>query len=320
MEVRTKVGSNLLICSTNLDEDYAANTLIQTRKALLEPASSINGTTGSFFYTLDATARGNKANLTTGSGAVPYVQYGEDTGMANAIAGKPKYDIQFNREYDRLASGATFNSSNVFLSGASQDGAAYGYVDYTFYLKAEAEADDQAIVMTECDLKYNGGELNQSGTAGVNIDRAWRVAVFAGTVTGDTGLVSTDVAANASGQKGLLRLANAEYFDSEKAVNSTTTKDTVVNNATTTNGVVIASGLTATSTSYYKVTVRLWLEGEDDTCNTKTYAQLTNDWSLDLAFELVESGVIDTKAVDNLSNNGFTVDTRNTKTGNDYDT
>ena len=32
--------------------------------------------------------------------------------------------------------------------------------------------------------------------------------------------------------------------------------------------------------------IRVWLEGEDKSCNSATYAQLTNAWSLDLDFQL----------------------------------
>ena len=32
--------------------------------------------------------------------------------------------------------------------------------------------------------------------------------------------------------------------------------------------------------------VRVWLEGEDTSCNNETYVRLTNEWSLDLKFEL----------------------------------
>ncbi|MBO4572633.1 MAG: hypothetical protein J5762_02560 [Clostridia bacterium] len=44
---------------------------------------------------------------------------------------------------------------------------------------------------------------------------------------------------------------------------------------------VVAAG----ATRYFKVVVRLWLEGEDTTCNNDTFATLTKSWSLDLAVE-----------------------------------
>ena len=65
MEVKTKVGSNLLICSTNLEADYKSDTLRQSRQALLEPVSTINGVDDTFFYTVDAAADGKKIHGTT---------------------------------------------------------------------------------------------------------------------------------------------------------------------------------------------------------------------------------------------------------------
>ena len=44
--------------------------------------------------------------------------------------------------------------------------------------------------------------------------------------------------------------------------------------------------IAAGATEYNKVTVRLWLEGEDTTCTNETYAQLTNAYSLALTFHL----------------------------------
>lgn len=43
---------------------------------------------------------------------------------------------------------------------------------------------------------------------------------------------------------------------------------------------------TGASNHYYKVVIRLWLEGEDVTCTSDTFATLTNQWKLDLGFKL----------------------------------
>lgn len=47
-----------------------------------------------------------------------------------------------------------------------------------------------------------------------------------------------------------------------------------------------ATGINAGVTSYTRIVVRLWLEGEDVSCTSTTYAQLTNNWKLDLEFKL----------------------------------
>ena len=73
MELKTKVGANLLICSDNVEANYASATLSEGRMGLLEPVSSINGTTGSFWYTVNANARGQK------EGNATVTQYNENT-------------------------------------------------------------------------------------------------------------------------------------------------------------------------------------------------------------------------------------------------
>lgn len=52
---------------------------------------------------------------------------------------------------------------------------------------------------------------------------------------------------------------------------------------------VIAS-VTRASTEYFKVTIRLWLEGEDTTCTNTTFAALTSNYTLDIGFTLGNSG------------------------------
>jgi hypothetical protein len=326
MEVRTKVSSNLLICSTNLDSDYSANTLSQTRAALLEPVSTLTGATGSFFYTTDAKANGSKNNSTATD---PYIAYNENaaTVVPNATAGKANYDNRFNNAYGLGATTGTgesavhgvFTSENIDLVKASggatgRDGAAYGYVDYTFYLKATSDAANQAVNLTNCDLDKARGALNTTGTVGVDIDKAWRVAVFAQDITSTnpgTSAYTTDIA-TAANQKGLISLTGAAYFNNT-AVKDATTKDAITNNAAT-NGVIIDTIDTANVTKYYKVVVRLWLEGEDTTCNSKTYAALTNDYSLDLEFKLGEG-----TAIKNITTNEYNVPAEvATQEGNNY--
>jgi hypothetical protein len=318
MEVRTKISSNLLICTTNLDADYSANTLLQSRKALLEPVSSINGGTGTFYYTTDAKASGEKNQATS---VTPYVQYGEaaSPAVSNAVAGKANYDSAFNDAYGLGADGV-FTSSNIALTeddtttpdvNEAADGAAYGYVDYIFYLKATTDSASQALQMTQCDLDYNGSSAVESGFA-------WRAAVFAYDVTtakpGNGVYTATDIAA-AANQKGLIAMSGADNWTDDEAVTSTTATAAVVNNAAA-NGVVLDTIADANVTKYYKVVVRLWLEGEDESCNTKTYASLTNDYSLDLKFELGQG-----TAVKNISTNTFDAAQASgkTQTGDQYD-
>ena len=149
---------------------------------------------------------------------------------------------------------------------------AVGYVDYTFYIKATSTEDNSKVALTKCNLLYNGAAVTE---------KAWRVAVFAN--------VSADNAANASGvstslatAKTILTPASATNFTGGKAVSSTSALDTVTYNT----AAVIDADIDAGISRYYYITVRLWLEGEDNTCNVETFAALTNKYTLDLDFQI----------------------------------
>ena len=327
MVVRTKVGDNLLISTTNMDADYTSLTLNQSRKALLEPVSSINGATETFYYTTNAKANGDAVeDLYTKYDETETAYNGSSaphgyTANADAKAGKNSYMNAFNTAY-----GQTVNTSDDF-------GIAYGYVDYTFYIKATSSAANQKVVMSECDLSYtvNNADAALSTTGDVGKvggpDRAWRVAVFADDITATapgTGAVnteypgSTSFITDAGKQKGLIALANAENQTANKAVTSTSSAaGDVVNNASV-NGVVIGTIAQSGATAYYKVVVRLWLEGEDKTCTSETYAKLTDSYKLDMEYKIVDS-TDTTTAVKVISNNNFE-DTDTTFDGAQYDT
>jgi hypothetical protein len=329
MEVKTKVGDNLLICTTNLDADYSSLTLSQSRKALLEPVSSINGATGTFYYTTDAKANGDAVsdaytlyNEVTSAYAAGTNEGGYTTNP-DAKAGKNSYMGAFNAAY-----GNTVNTTDDF-------GIAYGYVDYTFYIKATSSAAGQKIVMSECNLDYAGGDIGNSTAEALlgkedGPDRAWRVAVFANNVTETSagkGVVPTEYLggtsmATAENQKGLIALANAVNQTANTAVDSTTTcAGTVLNNASA-NGVVIATlgtGEAPNQIGYYKVIVRLWLEGEDNTCTSETYAKLTDAYKLDLQFKIVDSTDTTTAVKVISADNAFAASTATTQAGDQYD-
>lgn len=284
LAMRTKVSSNLLISSNNEEGSYKADTLIEGRQALLEPVSSNSANTGDFFYTLDASENGSKAHAITGTGAVAYNSYNENaTGNATAAAaGKYKHDAAFNEQYG-------------ITPAASDFGTAYGYIDYVFYLKATGTVDGQEIRMTKCDLDMATDATNPSyGNLGTG-DNAWRVAMFATPLTdaqagiGNSGTGSSvgqiDPAASGQTAKCILKTSSAAYFN-----------DTAVDTASTKASVTTGSGLIGTidsgETKYYKVLVRVWLEGEDTSCNSKTYAALQNgQWKLDLDFWLVDTTI-----------------------------
>ena len=279
LAMRTKVSSNLLISSNNAEGSYKADTLIEGRKALLEPVSSVTAQTGKFFYTLDAAENGSKAHDTVTEAYVPYVEATNTNATASA-AGKYFFDSKFNSAY-----GVDPNSEDF--------GTAYGYVDYVFYLKATGTAAGQQIRMTRCDLDYAGDNTAETlsyGGLGTG-DKAWRVALFAKELTaeqagignsGDGAAVGQlDPAAQTETAKAILALNGADYFTGG-AVATASTKSTI------TTGSGLIDTINAGETGYYKVLVRVWLEGEDTTCNSATYAALeSGQWKLDLDFKLV---------------------------------
>lgn len=274
MEVRTKVSSNLLIAETNAEANYG-DSLTQSRKALLEPVSTINGT--SFFYTLDAKADGDKQNKDLS--VKPYVEYTEtaNPAYANTRAAKTNYDDNFNDKYG-ITTAKTDSDSEPFNT-------AYGYVDYTFYLKATSDEDNQQVVMTKCNLLFNDHALGTDDTSTAINDRAWRVAVFSqasakDTATSGDGTLKSILAPANAANFSIVAGTSATVADAVKATNELA--DVLLPGE----AVVIDSDVDAGVSKYYKVVVRLWLEGEDNTCNSETYAKLTNSYKLDLQFDL----------------------------------
>ena len=308
LAMKTKVSSNLLISSNNAEGTYKADQLVEGRKALLEPVSSVSGKTGSFYYTLDAAENGSKAH--TAAGSYLYKAYVEDDSLADsavsdAVAGKYKYADDFDEAYGINGNGST-----------TEFATAYGYVDYIFYLKATGNADSQDLVMTACDLNYTAqvGGADYTGTG----DDAWRIAVFAKDITasggtGNTGAVG-QIDPATENAKFILKTSSADYFTTGKAVSGTGATNFVdVTGAASPSAAnfgtaVIDDNVGAGVTKYYKVLVRVWLEGEDKSCTTATYAKLTDQWSLDLEFKLVsnDSEASGETPVTNITKNGFT--------------
>ena len=137
---------------------------------------------------------------------------------------------------------------------------AVGYVDYAFFLRA-INTDTTAakdVKITNVDLTYGGAAQTQ---------KAFRVAVFVNDM-GETGATAA-TAPTTTSLFSILRVSGATYFsDSEQAVASTSALGDV--NAKKNTALTIGS-CPAGKTNYYKVVVRLWLEGEDSTCNNTTF-------------------------------------------------
>jgi hypothetical protein len=191
--------------------------------------------------------------------------------------------------YDPASTGA-FNS-NYGTTGA------VGYVDYTIYLKATPAANsvNDNIVMSKCNLTYQGSAITE---------KAWRVAMFA-TAAQET------AAAASSAALSLVSISapnSAVNFTSGKAVSAIDALD----NVSYATKAVVENALAQGSKVYYKVLIRLWLEGEDNTCNNDTFATLTKDYRLDLKFELAEN---DTNAINLIGTVGNAVATASSLVG-----
>ena len=249
MSVTTKVSDNIYIAETNAEANFGA-ALTQGRTGIIEPSSTVNGLT--YYWAVDGKANGASSSNT-------FTEYNESTASDNAArAGKSNYDSAFNSAYGTADGVGTLS---------------YAYIDYSFFLKAvntQSEA-VRYVNLTTCNLLYNGAAVTE---------KAWRVGVFAATSARETN--TADSAALTTGNtKSLLTLSGAANQESGKAVNSTSTKGAVTYNTAAHIG-----SITAGQTGYYKVVVRLWLEGEDTTCTTETFATLTSAYTLDLAFSI----------------------------------
>lgn len=160
----------------------------------------------------------------------------------------------------------------AFKTAYSNDAAdAAGYVDYVFQIKATNASGETAKDLVVTEIMLNGA------AAGLP---AFRVAVFAeefgSAFDDDAGTLVT-----------ILKPTAGAYFDDTKAVNSTNSIDDVTNF-----GLAAKLGsVAAHSTTYYKVVVRLWLEGEDQTCTNDTFADLTTgNFTMNLTVQLTGAG------------------------------
>ena len=309
MQLKTKVGSNLLICDDNVEANYSTVNLNQGRAALLEPVSSVDGTTGSFWYTTDAKADGDAASEV-------YSPYSETLSLTNTNAGKSMVCKAFNDAYTISGTGtgsgegdALFTSKITAENMSGLVAPAYGYVDYVFYIKATSDAADQEIAMTECNLLRANAAITND-TYDVDDDLAWRVAVFADNITSAGGKGTTasftpsggsattvgaiDPAGSGKAAKAILTLENSRNQSNKdgsgdpQAITAANGGLTDVSYNTWDSANLISMGA-AGSTAYIKVTVRVWLEGEDTTCKSSTYALLTSEYELAAKFELVAS-------------------------------
>jgi hypothetical protein len=277
MEVKTTVSSNLLISHDTLsntvknDENTFVTADSTTVKAWLQPVSSNTAASSNFWYTLNAKADGSKL-----SG--DYVDYDNTTnGGLSAASDTTSYGNKFSQDYG--VSKATVNGFVIDSESAYRD-KAVGYVDYVFQLKAtNTTSAAEKIYLTQLDLTY-------AGTTDGN--KAFRAAVFANELDS---AFAADITETASNFKGIYAPTSADNHTTGAGVSgaSATTAITNFKNGGTSTATELAE-ISAGATKYYKVVVRLWIEGEDTTCTSETFANLSEKWALALRLDLGSLG------------------------------
>lgn len=360
MQVSTKIGDNLLIAADELDstakkaDNLFANGLNYAVGGILEPVSTVNGT--SYFYTKTSNVKADGDAITD-----TYVAYNEagtipDGGTARTRGTEAHKGTAFDSAFNVDHSNTVGTDTNVY----------YGYVDYVFQLKATNTADTEtALKLTKLNLLYDDAVAGDAKQV-----KAFRVALFVERFATD-GNPSSGVGA----LKSILSYSGSTYFDnasktyvmqnskagtdegsgvySYTATCDGQSDDTIYGKGTTVaavdkwysnvactdnyditkfvtkvagseNGTYKVAAPTAVnststlgtveklntaaklddvpqnSTYFYKVVVRMWLEGEDSTCNNETYLTLTKNWTLDLAVELSNSAESGHTAVTNI--------------------
>lgn len=275
MTFKTQVSDNLFIAPDTLTntsavaENLFGTSLVQNVNGILEPVSTINAEDDGFFYA-----------------AVTNVKGDGDTKTDSWIAYNPAAPAAFQTNY--------------------QAAGAKGFVDYVYRLKA-TNGGDAAVNLTLTDLTlsyykgYDGTDVAPSN--------AFRAAVFVNTITGtnNTQATANSVAA-ANYNNGTEDVAVASIYKPASATNFTTnaTKLQAVDSTSTLADVDYATAATvisvpANTTQYYKVVVRLWLEGEDTTCNNATFVKLDDGgWSLDCGWTLGDLAAASATAVTSL--------------------
>ena len=261
MEVKTSVSNNLLIAADTIDstakkdDSLFLSTLEQTVKGIVAPVSTVDGKT--FYYI-------NSNNVKADGDAIADTYISYSTTGTTAAVNSSAYANKFSENSD-----ITKTKVDTFV-GAGSTSAASPYIDYVFQLKALNTSDSNvSIKLTTLDLEYT-----QTGTE-VDTCKAYRVAVFVQDIT-----TATPVA-DAGTLTAIYTVSGATNFTSGKAVNSTSTLGDVTYTSSAVDVATVATG-----THYYKVVVRLWLEGEDNTCNNDTFMSLSGEWALNMEMTL----------------------------------
>ena len=281
MQVKTQVSSSLYIAgddtfapsAAKADTDFKAGVLVQEIKAILEPASTVNGL--SYYYTVSANENGSVKNLISGD---KYTAYNADATATDTA----HYANKFSEDYN-------ITKTNTLFSSPAVDHAV-PYVDYVFQLKlnnVEPES-NLDLKLTKLDLTYT--KLASETTS----EKAFRVATFIKELTdtnnnsqvgeGDT-FAAFDAVTTIYAPTDAQNQSYTNETPTNNAVNSESSTAAVSYNKLGENAVNKITTVTP-GAHYYKMGVRLWIEGEDKTCTSTTFAALKGNWALVLDIQL----------------------------------
>ena len=310
MSATTQVSDNLFVAPTThgankiAAENTFKTTLVDSVSGLLEPVSTQDGK--SFWY--------SATNNVNGDGQVKLNQW-SNYGTTGLTTTAPATKNNFSVNY--IPEGTT---------------TAVGFIDYVYDLKAVAGA-TTTLKLTKLDLRY-------AALPDAAVDSAFRVAVFIEEASGsgeNTGSnYNVTVANDNDDTVASAAVAGISWIfaPNGKATNNFTTYTPAANpsdpDVAVTNAVVTGTGSVATmtyktdeatmdigvGTHYYKVVVRLWLEGQDKNCNNTTFAKLddgkwalTTEWSLGSGTGVSAINVIDVASTSMVDLSSATKDT-----------
>jgi hypothetical protein len=134
------------------------------------------------------------------------------------------------------------------------------------YLKATSTEENQKIVLNKCNMLYKDTTLE---------DKAWRAALFVQETSAKTQPTSIGTLVS------ILSPDGAENHNANKAANTISTIGTVLKSGSE---AVIDDTIGVGKTKYYKVVLRVWIEGEDKTCTTEVFGKQTDKYKLNLEF------------------------------------
>lgn len=319
MTVTTKIGDSLQIAGDTLGstakkaESNFSNGLYQPVYGLLEPVSTTNGTNFWYTSTTNVKADGNAI-------ADEYVAYNRTTNE-----GKNAFDKNYSFAYDDDDEDCMGYVDYVFQIKATNTADSATALKMTsvnlIYNDATLAGDNLtkikayrvAIFVEDITSSDPAGGVGELKTILSQADSAYFNTVTynvkndaVGTTSGSDGLFeyidgdlygnnadptaatkwyttnSLSTAADVTPYVTVTTEATAKTTGKQMAVNGTSTLGTVSNF----NTAATLANVTENSTEYFKVVVRMWLEGEDTTCNNETYLELDGVWTLDLAIEL----------------------------------